>query len=188
MFRTVQKIYTAADLPFTAVTSEEFLSGELTGEIRKRIQTVIRTEAPITEWLLIKRVINSFGIYKAGARIRPEMEAVLAGMKLNVRTDKTGSVYWKAKQNPDTWNEYRLFGDYDLTCRDVQYVPDAEIANAAAGTAEKQVLEYKDLARQTAELLGYTRMGSNVTDGMKRGIDLAVKTGRLAKKAGKYSN
>ena len=187
MFWTVQKIYAAADLPFTAVTSDEFLSGELTAEIRKRIQAVIKEEAPVTEWLLIKRVINSFGIYKAGARIRPEMEAILAGMKLNVQTDQTGRVYWKARQNPATWNEYRLFGDYDLTCRDVQLLPDAEIANAAAAVAAKQSLEYSELARQTAELLGYTRMGSNVTAGMKRGIDLALKTRRISKKGRMYS-
>lgn len=188
MFSTTHRVYTAADLPFSEVTSEDFLSGDLNQEIEKRIRTVIRTEAPVCEWLLIKRVINSFGIYKAGARIRPQMEAILSVMNLNVHTDGTGRVYWKAKQDPKTYNEFRLFGDYDLTCRDVQCVPDAEIANAAACMAAQGGFEYKDLARETAALLGYTRMGSNVTAGMKRGIDTALKTGRLKKKAGRYGN
>jgi hypothetical protein len=178
--------YSAADLPYTAVTSEEFLDGSLTAEIKKRIKAVIQEEAPVCEWLLIKRVINSFGIYKAGARIKPEMEAILSMMKLNVQTDKTGRVYWKSTQSPEKYSGFRLFGDYDLTCRDVQYVPDAEIANAAAYICAGKTLSYDDLARQTAALLGYTRMGSNVVQGMKRGIAYAVKTKRISSKSGQY--
>ena len=93
-----------------------------------------------------------------------------------------------AKQKPADYNVYRLFGAYDLTCRDVLYVPDIEIANAAASIAAKEALAYEDLARQTAALMGYTRMGTNVAAGMKRGIAYAVKTKRISVKSGKYVN
>lgn len=187
-YQTVRKIYPAADLPFLSVTSDELLSGDYDDEIRSRVYKVIRTEAPITQWLLIKRVINSFDLYKAGSRIRVYMEDILGKMKLNDTRDRTGTVYWQEKQKPAEYNIYRLFGAYDLTCRDVQYIPDAEIANAAASVAEAEILAYEDLARKTAVLLGYTRMGSNVTAGMKRGIDYALKTKRLKIKDGKYIN
>lgn len=187
-YKTVQKIYSASDLPFLSLTSDELLSGQYDAEIESRIRRVIDTEAPITQWLLIKRVINSFDLYKAGSRIRVYMEELLGRMKLNDTRDRTGTVYWKNRQKPADYNIYRLFGSYDLTCRDVQYVPDAEIANAAASVCEKESLDYEGLSRKTAALLGYTRMGSNVTAGMKRGIDHAVKTKRLRIRSGKYEN
>lgn len=187
-YRTVSKTYAISDLPFTSVNSDELLSGELNAEIEKRIKAVIRDEAPIHEWLLIKRVINSFDLYKAGSRIKTHMDAIMKEMKLNALTDKSGTVYWKAKQKPADYNVYRLFGAYDLTCRDVLYVPDIEIANAAASIAAKEALAYEDLARQTAALMGYTRMGTNVAAGMKRGIAYAVKTKRISVKSGKYVN
>lgn len=181
-----EKVYEAADLPFTEVSSADFLSGSSTAEIRKRIKAVINTEAPVTEWLLIKRVINSFGIYKAGSQIRPEMEAVISSMKLNCTQDGTGRVYWKPKQNPEAYSEYRIGGKYDVTCRDVQYICDIEIANAAASVLEEEALDYAALAKKTALKLGYTRMGSNVTEGMKRGIACALKTKRIRRSGDTY--
>ena len=89
-YRTVSKTYAISDLPFTSVSSDELLSGELNAEIEKRIKAVIRDEAPIHEWLLIKRVINSFDLYKAGSRIKTHMDAILKEMKLNALTDKSG--------------------------------------------------------------------------------------------------
>ena len=185
--QVVQKVYEAADLPYSAVSSEEFLSGNLTKEIRKRIRDVIACEAPVCEWLLIKRVINSFGIYKAGSQIRPEMEAVLAGMKLNIQNDDTGRVYWHMGENPKKYAEYRIGGKYDITCRDVQYIPDAEIANAMISVLQEGSMEYADLAKKTALLLGYTRMGTNVRAGMKRGEAYAVREKKIRKKSGTYS-
>lgn len=187
-YRTVSEIYEICDLPFTSLSSDQLLSGEYDDEIARRIKAVIAAESPVTEWLLIKRVINSFDLYKAGARIKAHMDEILGRMKLNAVNDQSGTVYWKPRQKPDSYNIYRLFGSYDLTCRDVLYVPDIEIANAAAFIASKQRLAYEDLARQTAALLGYTRMGSNVSAGMKRGITCAVKTKRIAVKGGKYTN
>lgn len=187
-YQTVRQVYSAADLPFTQCDSLDFVSGDYDREIAKRIVKVIREEAPITEWLLIKRVINSFGIYKAGSKIKAHMEKLLMNMRLNDTRDKTGTVYWKEKQKPSSYNVYRVFGAYDETVRDVQYVPDAEIANAAASVLEEENLTYEDLARKTAFLLGYTRMGTNVTAGMKRGIECAVKMKKIRQQSCEYEN
>lgn len=187
-YKTVCETYEICDLPFTSVTSEELLSGEFDTEIRKRIKAVVAREAPICEWLLIKRVINSFDLYKAGARIKAHMDEILHSMKLNVIADQSGPVYWKTAMKPVSYSTYRLFGAYDLTCRDVLYVPDVEIANAAAFVASKEGLDYENLARKTAALLGYTRMGTNVSAGMKRGIAYAVKTKRILIRKGQYTN
>ncbi len=165
-----QSTYTAADLPSTAVDSGRFTELVSVPEVKARIKTVIREEGPITEWLLIKRVINSFQVYKAGGKIRPFMEEILRGMKLKISEDETGTVYWNSSQNPKTWNKVRTFGKYEETCRDVTLVPTVEIANAFEYILQREAMDQDELIRTTAAFLGYTRMGSNVRAGMERGL------------------
>ncbi|MBE6128125.1 MAG: DUF3320 domain-containing protein [Erysipelotrichaceae bacterium] len=171
--------YAAADLPSTKVDSQKFTELVSIPEVKERIKAVIITEAPITEWLLIKRVINSFQVYKAGGRIRPFMEEILKNMKLKTTEDETGTVYWKSSQNPKTWNKVRTFGKYEETCRDVTLVPTVEIANALEFILQRDALDHDDLIRTTAAFLGYTRMGSNVRAGMERGLKYAIKNKKI---------
>ena len=171
--------YAAADLPSTKVDSQKFTELVSIPEVKERIKAVIITEAPVTEWLLIKRVINSFQVYKAGGRIRPFMEEILKNMKLKTTEDETGTVYWKSSQNPKTWNKVRTFGKYEETCRDVTLVPTVEIANALEFILQRDALDHDDLIRTTAAFLGYTRMGSNVRAGMERGLKYAIKNKKI---------
>ena len=96
--------YEAADLPVTKIDSQNFTELVSIPDVKKRVKAVISTEAPITEWLLIKRVINSFQVYKSGSKIRPFMTQILKDMKLKVTEDETGNVYWSAKTNPKNYN------------------------------------------------------------------------------------
>lgn len=171
--------YTAADLPSTAIDSGRFTELVSVPEVKERIRAVIIEEGPITEWLLIKRVINSFQVYKSGGRIRPFMEGILRSMKLKTTEDETGTVYWNASQNPKTWNMVRTFGRYEETCRDVTLVPTVEIANALEFILQRDAMNMDDLIRTTASFLGYTRMGSNVRAGMDRGLKYALKQKKI---------
>ena len=60
------------------------------------------------------------------------------------------------------------------------------VTPSAASVLEGETLDYAALARKTALKLGYTRMGSNVTEGMKRGIACALKTKRIRKSGDTY--
>ena len=175
----VVKTYEAADLPDSAIDSSKFTELVSMTELKERIRAVIRTEAPVTEWLLIKRVINSFHVYKAGGTIRPFMTGVLKSMKLKTTEDETGTVYWEKDMVPQKWNKVRVFGKYDETCRDVTQVPTAEIANALSYVLHDGAMDEASLFRTVAALLGYTRMGSNVRAGMERGLNYAVKNNMI---------
>lgn len=172
-------VYEAADLPVAKADPDRFAEDVSVPELKKRIKAVITTEGPITEWLLIKRVINSFQVYKAGSRIRPFMTEVLQNMKLKVTEDETGRIYWHSRQNPDAWNRVRTFGSYEETCRDVTQVPTAEIANALVFILQRGPMDQSTLLRTTASFLGYSRMGSNVREGMARGLKLAIRQKRI---------
>ncbi len=176
--------YEAADLPVTKIDSQNFTELVSIPEVKQRVKAVIATEAPITEWLLIKRVINSFQVYKSGSKIRPFMTEILKNMKLKVTEDETGSVYWSAKTNPKNYNRVRVFGSYEETCRDVTQVPTVEIANALLYVLRNQVMEEDVLIRTAAQLLGYSRMGTNVREGMQRGLRLALKEKKIRRGKG----
>ncbi|MBR4162375.1 MAG: DUF3320 domain-containing protein [Solobacterium sp.] len=183
-----KKIYQVTDLPFTSVSSKDFLENPPVAEIKKRIQTVIKKEAPITEWLLIKRVINSFDIWRSGSSIKELMTDVLLSMPLAKTAEHNDSVYWKKQSDPASYNEYRIFGNDDLSCRDVMQVPEAELANAlCAVLSEKGSLPYDELTRETAALMGYTKMGSNVKACMDNAVKYSVKHKKIQKKKELYA-
>ncbi|MCR5794517.1 MAG: DUF3320 domain-containing protein [Solobacterium sp.] len=187
MHKVISKVYTVTDLPFTSVSSDAFVSGDHEKDIRKRIQQVIEEEAPITEWLLIKRVINSFNIWKAGTNIRTYMKKILDSMPLHTTQDPEQVIYWKRNQDK-TYSVFRLFGRDELACRDALQLPCAECANAVVYTANRQPgLTMDELVRQTALLMGYTRIGSNVGKKMNEAVRFALKKKWIKGGAGGYT-
>ena len=182
-----EKTYIVTDLPFTPCGLQHFLDGSVDDEIRQRIRSVLKTEAPITEWLLIKRVINSFDIHKAGNNVRTLMISILTDMDLKTTIEYNTPVFWKRGQLPETYSVYRLFGKDDVACRDVTNVPVPEIANAMCAVLKAGGnMEYEELARKTAELLGYSRMGSNVREAMHQAAEYGVNIRKFRCRSGIY--
>lgn len=171
-----EELYEVTDLPLTHVDSNSFLKDRNENEIKKRIEEIIEQEAPITEWLLIKRLINSFGILKAGTHIRKKMFDILDGMELNKSEEYDKTIYWKQTQRPTRYKRFRLPGSDEESARDVTNIPIIEISNAVYKVlVDEGSLKYDDLARLTALKLRYTRMGSNVKQSIKRAINMATK-------------
>ncbi|MBR2066730.1 MAG: DUF3320 domain-containing protein [Solobacterium sp.] len=187
-FSVKAKEYKVTDLPYTKVEASAFVRDENEKEIRKRIEKVIETEAPISEWLLIKRVINSFGIMKAGIHVRNKMFKILDNMELKTSDDYDKQIYWRNDQREARYKTYRI-AKQEEAIRDITQVPTCEIASAVYAICQEknESYSYDELARLTAQLLGYTRMGSNVKLAMKRGIAYAVSEYPLQKNGSNYS-
>ena len=170
-----EKTYEVTKLPITKVDSNSFLKEGNEKEIEARILDVIEIEAPITEWLLIKRVINSFGVYKAGIHVRKKMFDILDGMDLKSTEEYDNKIYWKESIRPSRYKTFRVPGRSEESARDITNIAVSELSNCVYQVlVEEGELEYEELARLTALRLGYTRMGSNVRLGMKRAIEMAV--------------
>ena len=74
----IEKIpYVKTELELLPVKSEVLQSGQLNDEVVRRLHSVIECEGPITRELLLKRVINSFDIYKVGWRVNEYFKTVL---------------------------------------------------------------------------------------------------------------
>jgi hypothetical protein len=141
-------------------------------------------EAPICEGLLVRRVLQSFGISRAGSRIQLRNEELIRLMNLKTITHGDQKVYWKDSQVPDAYTEYRITGEAERK-REAKDVPVQEAANAVCAVLELQIgLPRENLIRETAKLMGYSRLGNIVITTISDGIDYAIESGKIRSSTG----
>lgn len=155
--------YQPAKLKEEHLSAEEFVSGANIGRIQNKVQQVILQEAPVCEALLTRRVVQSFGITRAGNRIQNRMAQVYYSMNLNATTTNSQCVYWQSGQNPKDYTDFRASGS-GTAKREARDVPVQEAANAICCVLYEQIsLLQTDLIREAAKLMGYSRSGNVVT-------------------------
>ncbi len=162
--------YVAMVFPAAVLSAENFLEPRYEKTIRQRIEQVIKAEAPISAGLLTRRVVQSYGIARAGSRLQAHMTGLLAKMTLNV--DAQG-FYWRRNQEPEAWPGFRVNGT-DEDHRDVRELPVQEVSNAICTVLYEQIsMIQEDLLREAAKQLGYTRLGGNVLSTLEAGLQYA---------------
>lgn len=173
------EVYQVARLSARPLSAEAFLLPENQGTILRALQRVIELEAPVSETLLIRRVVQCFGLARAGTRIQRQMLMLLSSMKLQKTVQEGQVFYWSDKQDPETYPEFRA-GDGEENKRDAKDLPVQEVANAAATVLRQQVgLPEEDLIRESARLMGYSRVGAAMRQAMINGIAYGKEQGRL---------
>lgn len=172
-------VYHAARLAVYPLDADAFLEPQNQKRILRALADILAREAPIRESLLIRRVTQSFGIARAGSRIQRYLTQLLSTAKLQTTAQNGERFYWTPRQNPDHYDIYRAAGEGDDK-RDARDLPHQEIANAAAAVLQNQIgLPEEDLVRETARLLGYTRLGTSVRPAMEAGIAYGEQKGIL---------
>lgn len=172
-------LYEPAVLPAEILSPEDFIRPIYTKCIQKKIQLVIEKEAPVCEALLIRRVVQSFGISRAGSRIQTRMAQIITGMELNCVTEDGQSVFWRTNQMPEHYITFRANGA-EAARREAKEVPVREASNAICRVLEEQIsLLEEDLIREAARLMEYNRLGSVVTQLFQSAILCAKRQGRI---------
>lgn len=170
--------YVLANLLFHNISADDFLKDR--GEIYHKFVSVIATEGPISESLLIHRVLQSYGIARAGSRIQAWSRAILKTITCQVTEQGNQTFYWRSDQKPAMYIGYRVSTGDGEAKRAAIDVPKEEVANAACEVLEEQIgLPKEDLIKETAKKIGYQRNGPMVVEVMKSGIDYAHITGRI---------
>ena len=141
---------------------------------------VIETEAPITEGLLTKRLIQSYGITRVGTRVQAYLDEFYANLSLKTTTQSDGQkIYWNPKQNPDDYSDCRA-GKTDADKRDSKDIPIIEASNAVYKIVSDQIaLSSEDLAKEAAKQLGFSRLGTNLTTLMDAAVEMNKAAGYL---------
>lgn len=178
--KPVYPVYTPAKLRQVEVAAEDFLLPRYTAGIRKKIEAAIAAEAPISKNLLIRRVVQSYGITRAGSRIQSHMEAILDDMSLLTTSLDDQVFFWRADQDPVAYTEFRT-ADKDENRREPKDIPVQEAANAVHQVLADQIsMASEDLIRESAKLLGFSRLGSAVTPLLTAAITYAATHGTIA--------
>ena len=174
------EVYRAAVLPADCWDAEKFLDDLSAARIGKKIRLAVEQEAPVSESVLTRRVLQSFGIARCGSRLQARMTAILRSLHLKTTVQAEQVFYWNDVQDPDTYPGLRADGENENS-RDAREVPVQEIVNALCCILYDQISMPKDdLIRETARLLGYARMGSNVAAAVEAGLAFAQEKSILA--------
>ena len=155
------------------INPEDFALPSMTKIIQSRIEAVLAEEAPISKALLTRRVLQSFGIARAGSRIQARMDDIYRRMRLKKTVQDEAVVFWNREQDPNSYAGCRYSSS---EIRDIRDVPVQEIANAIYAVLHEQIsMGPDDLVREAAKKIGYTRMGSNVVASLESAIQYAKK-------------
>jgi hypothetical protein len=170
-------VYSAASIPAGRRTPDELYEPKLTDEVGRIIDTVLTVEAPIHVDLLARRVGAYFGIARVTARVGERVRELVATRGHYGDADDT-DVVWRRDQDVRALPTVRTADEAAETRRDVDEIPLAEVAAAAAVVLSRAIgAPLDDLARDTARLLGFARVTDRVARRMRTGIDLLVARG-----------
>lgn len=168
-------VYAATEFATMELDQEEFLSGAFRLQIRGRIHQVLLSEAPVSQNRLIKAVTQSFGITRSTGRVQTHMETILSSMALPTTRQDEQIFYWLPDQGPEVYTGFRCNGE---ARRDIREVAVQELANALRHVLSEQLsMSREDLLRQTVKLLGYARLGGNVTVALEQALAYARSNG-----------
>ena len=166
------------------MSPEDFItpySGHKTEVIGKVLTTIV-AEAPISENLLMRRVVQSYGISRSGSRIQMFMRGIFRSMGMKATIQNGERFYWSSQQDPSTYRDFRANGDSAESKRDAKEIPVQEAANAVCRALENLVsAPEEDLIRSAANLMGISRLGNTVYNLFLDAINLAQKENRISK-------
>lgn len=175
------KEYTQATLRQRKADSALFSQGKYTTTVTKDILAILDAEAPISRRLLIKRLLNNYGISRNGARINAYLESLFTIMGL-VKSGSEDVFFWKDKEQLENYAGYRT-----ASGREALDIAPEEVAQAAMKVLEEQfAIDEEGLICETAYLLGYASVRDNVLVSMKRGLEHAVKSNKIILEGERY--
>lgn len=179
--------YRPARLEVVSLSPDDFYSAHHETLVKAQIAQVIREEGPISRALLTRRVMQAWGITRAGARIERHFGSLLETMNVE-STDGGGiSYYWPDDASPERYGVYRV-SENEAERRSAEELPPEEVSNAVHDVLFVQGSStLEDLVRETVKFLGYSRTGSALDKAVRLGIREAVRRGAAAEEDGRIS-
>ena len=156
---------------FKISSQDDFYDPAYSQILREQIQTILEHEAPITEELLSKRMLNIWQFQRAGEQIRKKLQGLFS--KFHSNRSKAGRVYW---QHTKQWENYESFRIAVNNCeeRKLEDIPVEELKNAM----EYLLSEYgmfdsnDELFKLTGKGFGFARLTDQARTHYKIAFDL----------------
>lgn len=169
-----QKPYvTAALTSASSANSESIFEFQNRNSIKRQIQLLVDTEAPISKSLLYKKVLQAWNTSRAGARLDKHLEGILKEMNI-VQTTHHQPFYWN---NNTTLDFYR---SNDIEKRNMEDIAPEEVIVALEEVVTHNLsIEEDELLRYLARTFGFAKVGKQIDTLLRYTIDTAVKQDKV---------
>ena len=180
-----KRCYELTVLPMEVITSDELCLHRSPEMIARKLFTVIQKEGPISQSLLFRRVLQSYGLSRVGPRLDQHFRTTIQRMQNKITKQNEEIFYWPNNQVMDVMYYFRSMTKAGEK-RNAEEIPVQEYAAAAVYVLERQfsMLE-SDLIREVAKEFGFARTGTNVISSIKAGLALAQTYNMITNKDGK---
>ena len=180
----VEKLeYKVAHFERLSLASTTLQGGDYDALVRERFSACIDTEAPITRSLLLKRVVNSFGLFKVGWRLDNYFKAILEDFSGQLEDECGVAVYHSPCENRHSFRP---------NTKDIRFshqIPPSEAANVIVAILEasSRRMRRKDIYNFFLGQLGYSKTGNDLAELFTRALTYALDQGMVCKsKAGTF--
>lgn len=169
--------YTPANLSMDNMSAEEFCLPVNTTRILTRIQNIMEVEAPISRTYLLRRLLHSYGITRAGARIDRRFDELLNKINPKITQRSAMKFIWESGSNPSQYDVFRI-SSQNGERRNSEDLPPEEIAVAVKYVLESQIsMPKQELIRETFKAFGYVRTTPVIEAIIDEGIETAIQCG-----------
>lgn len=147
-------------------------------KVRDLVKLIVDTEAPLLFETLCSEVASSWGLQRAGSRIRAVVKKAVKQNGLPVRRSGKREFIWTKELAEKPYEVFRISSEKDTKARTAMEICPEEIANAATQVLSLHIsMNQDDLLRETANVFGITRLGNKVRLFFEEGIELMKKNG-----------
>ncbi len=187
-----KRAYEKTDLEILEVKSDDYLKGDYRKTTEERILAIIETEAPITEELLCKRLLNSFSIQRMGSALDFYLKStVLAEMSVKNEVEREIVQNQVVYHRKDDQGYYRPTPENPEEIRYSYQIPVPEAICCiihVMETSDKTNFSKKQLLEAFSIEMGYLRKGAQVVALFNKAFAEAKKRGVIiTKNSGKFS-
>lgn len=175
--------YTFAEIDQTPVAIDDI--NTCRPQIKSMLQSLVATEAPITNGLICKRVVKALGLTRVSPRIQAIVDELIRRIDVysEINGATGGTVYWRTAGQASDFKIFRT-----NSAREIADIPLVEIANAMRYVIDQQIaIDKESLKRLTSNMLGFTRMGTNISQAVEAAFGMLLSQGYVSLNADKVS-
>lgn len=145
------------------------------------IREIVASEGPISVERLARLVVASYGITRLQA---PRLAMITQLLPTDLIRDRQDGFIWPADRDPLSWQGFRRWQGPSKE-RPLEEVAQREIANAMVYlTRSAMGVGLEELLRETCRMFGGSRVTDPIRARLVSSLELAVRDGRLAHRAG----
>jgi hypothetical protein len=133
--------------------------------IREKIQQIVDEEAPVSEYVICRKICEAYGFDRAGNRIQERLRTLQQGCG-NQGVDNDRLFLWPTTLDIGGWRGFRQTGGRDVADIHVQ-----ELANLARAALEVLIVaDEATIFKQMGTLLGIQRVSSQTQARLRLGL------------------